>query len=193
MKDEVLYTNKYFDVIDREGMTGITTHKLNVVIMPYVTGEAGLPDKLGVLREMNPFREGGFSITLVTGTAEGDDPDILSTAQRELKEETGYDVTEPDRWTFLGFLTTSKMIEQEHPCFAVNVTGLDVPTKEDAEGDGTKKEEESEFMLIPVKEALESNDCFVPALFLKIFRYVFGFTMKSDDSKETPTTQNTPS
>lgn len=181
-KKESLFSTQHFDVVNRKGIVGIEPTNLNVVIMPY-SKEAGLPDKLGVLDEFNPFRSGEKSITLITGTAEGDDPDILSTAQRELKEESGYDVPDPDRWMFLGFLTTSKKIDQEHPCFAVDVTGLEVPTSN--EGDGTEKEAKAKFMLIPVKEALDTNDCFIPALFLKIFKYVLGFTVDKANKKET--------
>ena len=173
---KILFSTKYFDIEERVGVIGMCPYDLSVIIMPYVRGANGLPEKLGVLKEFNPYRNGEYSTTLITGMTEGADPDIFTTAQRELKEESGYDVAEPVRWTFLGFLTTSKRVDQEHPCFAVDITG--VPEPEKPEGDGSEVEKKSEFMLMPVKDALESNDCLVPSLFLKLFRYQFGFTMK---------------
>lgn len=180
---KTLFSTKYFDVEDREGIIGMFPYDLSVIIMPYVRGENGLPEKLGVLKEFNPFRNNDYSITLITGMTEGDDPDLFTTAQRELKEESGYEVAAPERWTFLGFLTTSKRVDQEHPCFAVDVTGIELP--ESKEGDGTEAERKSEFMLVSVKDALESNDCLIPSLFMKIFRYIFGFTMKAQKDEGT--------
>jgi 8-oxo-dGTP pyrophosphatase MutT (NUDIX family) len=175
---KVIDTNKYFSTIDIDGMFGIQPDDLCVVIMPYEKDKRGLPKMLGVLKEYNPMREGDYSITLVTGRAEGEDPDSLSTAMRELKEESGYDVQDAERWSYLGNMTTSKLVMQELPCFAVDITGL---TKEEKEGDGTESEAKSKFMLMSVKEALNTNDSFIPTLFLKIFRYIFGFDLGKDE------------
>jgi 8-oxo-dGTP pyrophosphatase MutT (NUDIX family) len=178
---KTLYTTPYFDVVLKDGMFGVEPSDLCVVVMPFVKDQRGLPKALGVLKEYNPMRDGDYSITLVTGRAEGEDPDLLSTAIRELKEETGYDVKDIDRWFYLGMLTTSKIVMQDHPCFAVDITGL---TPAEKEGDGTESEEKSKFLLTSVKEALNTNDAFVPALFMKIFRYIFKFDLNSDEGTD---------
>jgi 8-oxo-dGTP pyrophosphatase MutT (NUDIX family) len=171
---KVISKNKYFNVIEEEGMFGIEPVDLCVVVLPFERDTKGLPKALGVLKEYNPMRDGNYSITLVTGRAEGEDPDVLSTAIRELKEESGYDVPDPEKWYYLGMMTGSKLVKQDHPCFAVDITGMEPGVKE---GDGTKSEAKSEFLKLSVKEALNTNDCFVPTLFLKIFQYIFGFNM----------------
>lgn len=180
MSKKVIFTTDYFDVYDDDTMIGVEPKSLNVVILPYIK-ENNLPEKLGVLKEFNPHRRNDYSITLITGTAEGEDPDILAAAMRELKEESGLDVSDPARWTFLGFMTTSKIVNQEHPCFACDVTDIEIGEKE---GDGSEGEKKSEFMFLPVREALDTNDCFIPTLFMKIFKYIFGFDAQTNTNNE---------
>lgn len=181
MDKKIISKTEYFDVIEIDGMVGIEPGELCVVIMPFEKDQRGLPKTLGVLKEYNPMRDGNYSITLITGRAEGEDPDVLATAIRELKEESGYDVQDPDKWYYLGVMTTSKLVSQEHPCFAVDVTGLN---KAEKEGDGTESEDKSEYLQMSIKEALNTNDSYVPTLFLKIFRYIFGFDLGKDDNEQ---------
>jgi 8-oxo-dGTP pyrophosphatase MutT (NUDIX family) len=180
MEKKVIHKTDYFDVVEKDGMYGIEPSELCVVVMPFERDQRGLPKTLGVLKEYNPMRDGDYSITLITGRADGEDPDVLSTAIRELKEESGFDVQEPDRWFYLGMMTGSKVVMQELPCFAVDITGL---VKGEKEGDGSKSEEKSKFIQMPVKDALNTNDAFVPTLFMKIFKYIFGFDIGKDEQE----------
>ena len=177
MEKKIIHKNEQFNVIELNGIQGIEPTDLCVVVMPFEKDQRGLPKNIGVLNEYNPMREGSYSMTLVTGRAEGEDPDVLSTAIRELKEESGYDVPDPERWYYLGLMTTSKFVMQELPCFAVDVTGIE---KKEKEGDGSESEEKSKFNMVTVKEALNSNDAFIPTLFMKIFRYIFGFDLSKE-------------
>lgn len=169
-KRHLLYSTKYFDVVREGSMFGIEPADIAVVVMPFERDMTGLPKNIGILNEYNPMRKGGYSKTLVTGRTEDEDPDLLATAMRELKEESGYDVTDPDRWCFLGFMTGSKTVDQEYPCFAVDITDLEPGDKL---GDGTSAESKSEFRIVTVKEALESDDCYIPTLFMKMFKYIY--------------------
>ena len=170
-KDKVLLNNDYFNVIEREGMVGVIPNRDSVIILPYLTDESNLPISVGVLNEKNPFREGGFSITVVSGRSDEEDSSFLETAKRELKEETGFDVDDNSKWFFLGSVTSSKLVDTEHPCFAVNVTGI---KKGVAKTDGSESEKESEFVFIPSNDIVKTKDVFIPALFLKLFKYVVG-------------------
>jgi 8-oxo-dGTP pyrophosphatase MutT (NUDIX family) len=167
---KVLHSLKYFDVIQNGSMVGIEPSDITVVVMPFERDLTGLPKNLGILREYNPLRRGKYSKTLITGRTEDEDPDILATAMREMKEESGYDVADPERWCFLGFMTGSKLVDQEHPCFAVDITDLEPAEKL---GDGSESERKSEFKVVTVKDALDSTDCYIPTLFLKMFKYIF--------------------
>lgn len=143
---------------------GIRYKKDNVIILPYMTNEFGLIEKIGMMKEFNPLREGKYSWTLISGTEDDRDETSLETAKRELKEESGY-LAPNDNWHYLGTLTTSKIIDHEHPCFAVNLTDIK-PGSTEKEGIG---EELSNFEWKPLSYAIRSNDSLVLSLILKFY------------------------
>jgi 8-oxo-dGTP pyrophosphatase MutT (NUDIX family) len=177
-QEKILSSTPRFDVVEIDGKVGIRSTVESVVILPYVTDDQGLPLMLGVLKEKNPFREGGYSVSLISGTSEDEDPDFLETAKRELKEESGFDVTDNSKWHFLGTVTASKMVDAEHPCFGVDVTGLE---KGIATTDGSEDEKLSEFIFIPANDVVKAKDVFVPAIFLKLFKFVVGMDLYNRD------------
>lgn len=186
---EVLFSTDKFDVIKKDGKFGIEPHTLTVAILPFTRDGKGLPGQLGVLKEYNHVRS-SVGITVITGKAEGEDPDILTAAQRKMFDRSGIDVQEPERWYFLGFLTTHKMVNQEIPCFACDITGMSAPEidPDDVDPDDPVDDKAPLFVLMGVNQALDTSDCFIPAIFMKIFKYIFGFNTggdagQKDDSK----------
>jgi 8-oxo-dGTP pyrophosphatase MutT (NUDIX family) len=180
IEEKVISSTPWFDVIEREGNFGVKTTAESVIILPFISDDQGLPLMIGVLKEKNQFREGGYSLTLVSGKCEDEDPNFLETAKRELKEESGFDVEDNAKWFFLGTVTASKFVDSEHPCFAVDVTGL---SKGEAKTDGSENEKLSTFSFIPANDVVKTKDVFIPALFLKLFKYVVGMDLyKRDDS-----------
>ena len=177
-QEKILSSTNRFDVIEREGKVGIRSTVESVMILPFINDDQGLPLMLGVLKEKNPFREGGYSISLISGTSEDEDPDFLETAKRELKEESGFNVTDNSKWHFLGTVTASKMVDAEHPCFGVDVTGLE---KDIATTDGSESEKLSEFIFIPANDVVKAKDVFIPAIFLKLFKFVVGMDLYNRD------------
>jgi 8-oxo-dGTP pyrophosphatase MutT (NUDIX family) len=180
MENKTLFENDSFKVVEREGMLGIVPLFTNVVVMPFLSDQQGLPLSIGVLKEPNPFRDGGISISLITGTSDEDDPDLLSTAKRELMEESGFDVQDNARWYFLGSVTSSKFVDHEQPCFAVDVTGIE---KGEPQPDGTEKEQNMEFKFISANDVVKAKDVFIPGLFLKLFKYVLGIDIQGQEQE----------
>ncbi len=180
MTNKILYETKGLNLVERDGRIGVVPTFMNVVVMPFVSDEQGLPLAIGVLKEPNPFREGGLTISLITGTSDDEDPDLLTTAKRELLEESGFDAPENDRWYYLGSVTSSKFVDHEQPCFAVDVTGLQ---KGEAATDGTEEEKEMEFKFIPANDVVKAKDIFIPGLFLKLFKYVLGIDIQGSSQK----------
>ena len=78
---------KYFDVVEVEGLTGLKMKSVGVGILPYNTDENGMINEVGLLKEFNPFREGDYCHTLITGTVENIDEALLETAKREFQED----------------------------------------------------------------------------------------------------------
>jgi 8-oxo-dGTP pyrophosphatase MutT (NUDIX family) len=170
-EENIVYKSNRFDVVDNGEYTGIRTKNDSVLILPFVSDDQGLPLMVGVLNERNTFRSGGYSMSVISGTPEDEDPNTLAAAQRELLEETGFDVTEEERWYFIGTLTGSKFVDSIHPCFAVDISGI---TPSEPETDGSEQEKLSKFTLIPANDIISIEDPFVSALFLRIFKYVVG-------------------
>ena len=173
-KPNILYSTPKFNVVELDNSHGIISTVETVLILPFICDDRGLPLMLGVMKEKNPFREGGYSISPISGTCEAEDPVYLDTAKRELKEESGFDVQESDKWYFLGTVTASKFVDKEYPCFAVDVTGI---SKGEAETDGSDAEKSSSFIFIPANDVVKSKDVFIPALFLKLFKFVVGMDL----------------
>lgn len=174
-KTKILHETENFKLIEADGLVGIKPLFTNVVVMPFTSDAQGLPLQVGILKEPNPFREEGYNTSLVTGTTDEEDGDLLSTAQRELYEETGLNVPDIKKWYYLGSVTSSKFVDHEQPCFAVDVTGIE---KEKPKTDGSMKEIQAEFSFIPANDVVNVKDIFIPGLFLKLFKYVLGIDIQ---------------
>ena len=70
------------------------------------------------------------------------------------------------------------MVDAEHPCFGVDVTGLE---KDIATTDGSESEKLSEFIFIPANDVVKAKDFFIPAIFLKLFKFVVGMDLYNRD------------
>jgi 8-oxo-dGTP pyrophosphatase MutT (NUDIX family) len=180
MNNKIFFENESFKVEERDGMLGIIPLFTNVVILPFLSDEQGLPLSVGVLEEPNPFRDGGLSVCLITGTSEEEDPDLLSTAKRELLEESGFDVPDNSKWYYLGSVTSSKFVDHEQPCFAVDVTGIQ---KGEPQPDENEKEQNMEFKFISANDVVKAKDIFIPGLFLKLFKYVLGIDIQGQNNE----------
>jgi hypothetical protein len=142
----------------------------SVVIMPYTLNSDGTPDQIGIINEISNQKPDGIIKTLITGSPDDNDENIFQTAVRELREESGFDVSDLKRWNFLGSLYTSKLVLNTNPCFSVNVTSL---VASDRSTDGSKSEKDSKFELVDVQEALNIEDSLISTLFIKTFKNLF--------------------
>ena len=97
-EEKIIYTCKWFDLVEKGETVGMRSKNDSVLVLPFLSDDRGLPLMLGVLNEKNDFRTEGYAISIVSGSPEDEDPNILSTAKRELLEETGIDVDDDDRW-----------------------------------------------------------------------------------------------
>jgi 8-oxo-dGTP pyrophosphatase MutT (NUDIX family) len=119
--------------------------------------------------------------TLITGSQDDSDDNIFQTAIRELKEESGFDITDLKRWKFLGSLFTSKLVMSSNPCFSVNITAL---VAEEKTTDGSQDEKDTKFELVSVDEALDLDDSLVSTLFIKTFKDLFNKNQEENEPSE---------
>jgi 8-oxo-dGTP pyrophosphatase MutT (NUDIX family) len=170
---KTLYAGDRFDVVDVKGQIGCKNKEMSVGVLPYNVDEHGMVSEIGLLKELNHFREGDYCDTIITGTIEYEDDSLLLTAIRELKEEGGFELPADsnDRWLFLGPIYLYKNSDQIVPVFAVDVTGIE---QKEAVGDGTDKEELSRLHMVPVSNGISSDEGIVLASFLRLFNYMYG-------------------
>jgi len=163
---------EYFNVVEVDGMTGLKMNSVGVGILPYTTDEHGMIDKIGLLKEYNPFREDNYCHTIITGTVDDKDAALLETAKRELGEECGYIIgdSEINRWIFLGVFFIDKYSDCQVPTFAVDVTGLKA---EEPETDGSKKEKLSQLEFLPTNQIVVTDEALALAAFLRLFNYFY--------------------
>jgi 8-oxo-dGTP pyrophosphatase MutT (NUDIX family) len=165
-----------FDIVDVEGHVGMKLKTMSVAVMPFTIDDNGMIDKIGLLKEYNPFREGDFSHTLITGTIDYEDDSLLYTAKRELKEEGGYEVPDNEnlRWIYLGNFFPYKDSDRQVPTFAVDVTGVE---PKEPQTDGTKKEELSKLEMIPSNNIMITEEMLPLSAFLRLFNYFYQKTI----------------
>jgi hypothetical protein len=173
---KVLFTDRWFDVVEVNSHVGLKNKHMSVGVLPYQTDENGLITHIGLLNELNYFREKDYCDTLITGTIEHEDDSLLLTAIRELAEEGGFHLAEDsnDRWLFLGPIYLYKNSDQMIPVFAVDVTGLE---QKESEGDGSEKEKLSSLKMVDVGNGLSCDEALVLASFLRLFNYMYAKSM----------------
>jgi 8-oxo-dGTP pyrophosphatase MutT (NUDIX family) len=180
MKDyKVIHSDNNFDVVEVMGQRGFKAKTMSVAVMPFTTDENSIVDKIGFLKEFNPFREGNYANTLITGTVESEEQDLIQTVIRELKEEGGIECPQDQvsRIIYLGNFYPYKDSDRMVPTFAVDVTSL---TLGEPEGDGSKKEELSSFHLLPVTDAMSTDELLPLAAFLRLFNFFYTKTLGTD-------------
>jgi len=174
-----LLKTKWFSIVevafDGAIMSGIWKDDRNAVVLPYITNASeieGTDDvkieisKVGVRYELNPLKENNYTYTAITGNIEGSETD-LDGAKRELLEESGYDVSDDKRWIYLGEITTSKLTNEKHPCFAVNINNIE---QGEIIGDGSVNEQKSKFELIDPEKIFDLEDTFLNTTLLKLLK-----------------------
>lgn len=161
-----------FDVVDVEGKVGLKMKTMSVAVMPFTVDSNNIIDKIGLLKEYNPFREGDFSHTLITGTVDHEDDTLLATAKRELTEEGGYKTPEDEneRWIYLGNFFPYKDSDRQVPTFAVDVSGLEAS---EPETDGSKKEALSKLEMMESNQIMITEETLALSAFLRLFNYFY--------------------
>jgi 8-oxo-dGTP pyrophosphatase MutT (NUDIX family) len=169
MDNKVIYTHERFDLVQRDGKDGVEMKKVTVGVLPYVISD-GLLSSVGVLHEYNLFRKGKYSDTIITGTLDPNDIDLLHCAMRELEEEGGYKVEDADQWVFLGGFTLSKASTEEIQVFAVNVSDA---KQGEPKGDGSKQEELSKLEMVQINDAILTDEALFLASYIRLFDFFY--------------------
>ena len=156
-----------FEIVNKDGFSAIKNKNSGIAILIYTLDENELLDRIGIITEKNPhFPEGSYK-GLVMGTIESDDSSLLSRAKKEALEEIGYDISDNNRWDFLGEIYTSKIFTDSIYCYSADVTGLDNKKA------STKQDKNSKFSLVPLNRAQKIPDSILQSCFFKLFTKLY--------------------
>lgn len=168
---QTIFSEKYLKIkkstFQEKEYYGVYYDTDNVVILPYIADSSNIIQKIGLIKEINPFRKNNESLTLITGTEKDEDDTYIDIAKRELYEKTGYKVENDSCWVYLGKLTLTKTVETEHPCFMVNFTEI----QDDL------SEIENNFSFVPVSYIQNTTDGILLAMIMK-YLYMFNISLK---------------
>lgn len=159
--DKELFSSEWLSVIDRNGY--IFAHEVkgngkSVSVLPYRYNNDSIEFLLR--KEKCPCWGSESSLCSVTGMIEGEE-DVIETAIRELKEETGYTVTADDL-IFCGTCRTNKACDTEVSLFSVDLTDKEAT---EAEGDGSENEAAAENLWLP-----DISKCVDPLVFITYYK-----------------------
>ena len=155
---EIIFSDKRFNVItvrdSKSNCIGVERNNENIIILPYIVDEFNNLDKIGCLWEYNLLRKNSYTINIISGTKEPDEH-RLDAAKRELFEESGLEISDDLKWTFVGKLYASKFDKSLYPCYLVDATNITIKEKS---GDGSKSEKLSIFKFLKPDEIIDSKE-----------------------------------
>jgi 8-oxo-dGTP pyrophosphatase MutT (NUDIX family) len=155
-----------FELVKTEGTYAVLNKHSVVAVLVYTLDENGVLDKIGAVTEFNPHFSSKLYTGLVMGKVELEDKSLLSRAKQETKEESGYDVKDHSRWSFIGEMITSKLLPDAIYCYSVDVTGL---IQEKLSGD----EKDLKFELLDLNVAFEINDTILQTCFFRLINKLY--------------------
>ena len=162
--------NLPFKIEEKDGIYAIKNKNSAVAVLLYTLDENELLDKIGVVTEKNPHFQGGTYTGMLLGTVESNDPSLLFRAKREALEEAGYDISEMNRWEFLGETYTSKLFPESIYCFCADITGL---KSEKPNIDGSEQEDSIKFSLLSLAKSQKIGDTILQNCIFKLFTKLY--------------------
>lgn len=165
MKEESLFKSKWIEVLRRDNWFEFSrnTHGNGVAVLCFKNQSDISEFPRILLRIENNPAHGGFIHTSVTGTIE-DGLTSVETAIKEVKEETGYEITTSDL-TPLGWVYPSKFSDYKQYLFAADLTDK---ISGEIEGDGTFGEQGASVVWKSANKAIEMSNC--PSIGLSLIK-----------------------
>lgn len=178
IKNKIIHSTDIFDIVHSlceepfHEMVTIDYKVENVAIIPYTLDSANIINGIGIVSNLNPFKNGGLSI-LTDSECDSDD-NSLDTAIRCLYDKTGYKVTDDSKWIYLKELHVSDMMSSGYTCYAVNITELKTEANENSLINS--------FKVVPVNKIISSSNGLAISLLIKLYVSLSGniFAVKNN-------------
>jgi len=170
MEKEILYDKNDIKIekynIDDVENVAIEYDVDSVIVFPYTTDSYGNIKNVGILDEYDPLMKNEFNSTLINDTVKDEDETSMDTAKRLLYEYANYDVSDDSKWKFYGNICLSKVVKNNYPIYAVNLT--DIKEKK-YKGSLNAIQKKSKFKFIKLAEAIRCDNSIILSSILKYF------------------------
>ena len=164
----VVTQGTFEDVIEIEGHYYLVNKKDRICVLPYTISTSGLLDKIGVIEDYNYVKE-EKTLTLLNDYINQDDETDLVSANRVMFEVLGTNVTDANKWMYLGTLYNNMSSDSAIKIYSVNITGMPIKADEYVEENSERKS----FRLMDSSEVLQTDDMLFLASYLRLFNYFY--------------------
>jgi len=165
---KIIAKGKYEEVIEINDHFYIVPKKQQIAVLPYTIDTKGLLDKVGVIKDYN-YILNAYNYTLICGYINKDDETNLVAANRILFEIIKTNVTNANKWMYLGNIFNGLMSDSPIDLYCVDITDIKIPeTKEVVEIINNKK-----FELLDSSYVVTSDDMLLLSSFLRLFNYFY--------------------
>ena len=165
MKDKIIIENELEKVIEQNDHYFVVNKKEIICILPY-TIDKGLLTNIGVISKYNDDTEEETK-TLIMGYLNKDDYTNIAGANRLIYDTIFLNITDAERWMYLGELSLSQFAKSSFKIYAVDVTDLEI-----------KNNDSSKFELLELPKVTQSNDILFLSSYIRLFNFFYIKSLK---------------
>lgn len=165
MQERLIDENDFEKVILQDDHYYVINNKELVAIIPY-TIKDGILEQIGIINVVNEETEEEEQ-TLIMGYLKKDDVTNLDGANRILKDTIYLDITDAEKWIYLGELSMNQFSKSSFKIYGVDITNKEV-----------KYTDLSKFELVELPKVTQSNDLLFLSSYLRLFNYFYVKSIK---------------
>jgi len=166
IKKRTVFEGVFEDIIEIDGHYYIVNKKHKIAILPYTISNLGLLDKVITILDYNYLSE-DYDYTLIHDYINTDDDTNLLTANKILYNIIKKNVTDANKWMYLGALYNNMTSDSAVDIYAVDVTDIDI---ENITSDENK---DNKVKLLDISFIVTTDDTLFLSGVLRLFHYFF--------------------
>jgi len=169
IKDKKLVLSGLFeDVIEIDKHYYLINKTDRICVLPYTISTNGLLDKIGVVEDFNYIEEKKI-LTLLNDYIYDSDKTDLTASNRILFEIIGTNVTDADKWMYLGALYNNMSSDSLLKIYSVDISDIEI--KKDGQVEDVA--ERKNFKLLDSSKVIQTDDMIFLAGFFRLFNYFY--------------------
>jgi hypothetical protein len=170
---KIVIDSEFESIIEINNHFFILNKKEIICVLPFTLDSRGLLDKIGVIENYDIIEEKTI-LSLISDYVKDDDNTNLVAANRLFFELTGTNITDMNKWMYLGNLYNSMTSDSPIKLYAVDITDVSIKTDEQV----IEKEERKKFKMLDSSRVLQTDDILFLASYLRLFEYFYISSLK---------------